>query len=148
MQYWLLSSSRQQQQQAQQQQALPAPQVLVPQQLQVPLFHPAIMPHNLIPPHMQASALAPSLLGTPGFQPAFIAPTQVFDASQPVLTVQDRPLIPPVYNGVHPHYPGLQMLHANPPVFCVDNFLTSKNATFSFMLHPTALLLLQSLVLV
>jgi prolyl 4-hydroxylase len=124
------------QQQQQQQQAISAQQVLLPQQLQAPLFHPAIMTHNLIPVHMQASALAPSLLGTPGFQPAFIAPTQVFDASQPVLTVQDRPLVPPVYNGVHPHYPGLQMLHANPPVFCVDNFLTEQEC--NFLIHAAS----------
>lgn len=39
-------------------------------------------------------------------------------------------MIPPVYNGVHPHYPGLQMLHANPPVFCVENFLTDQECDF------------------
>jgi prolyl 4-hydroxylase len=98
----------------------------------LPLFHPAtVATHNLIPAHMQASALAQalSLNGTPGYQPAFIHPTPVFDG-QPILTVQDRPMIPPVYNGVHPQYPGLQMLHANPPVFCVENFLTPYECDF------------------
>jgi len=124
----------------------------------LPLFHPAVaaVTHNLIPLHMQASALPPSfsLNGTPGYQPAVIPahmqlsalqaslngtyhhssamihPTPVFDAGQPVLSVQDRPLVPPVYNGVHPHYPGLQMLHASPPVFCVENFLTPHECDF------------------
>lgn len=102
----------------------------------LPLFHPAVT-HNLIPAHMQASAVAPalSLNGTPGYQPAFIHATPVFHATssaagQPILSVQDRPMVPPVYNGVHPHYPGLQILHANPPIFCVENFLTPHECDF------------------
>lgn len=106
---------------------------LIPTHMQASAIAPALS-HNLIPAHMQASAIAPafSLNGTPGYQPAFIAPTPpLFEpAGQPILTVQDRPMVPPVYNGVHPHYPGLQMLHANPPVFCVDNFLTAQECDF------------------
>ena len=106
----------------------------------MPLFHPAtVATHNLIPVHMQASALATalSLNGTPGYLPAFIHPTTpIFDGQQPILTVQDRPLIPPVYNGVHPQYPGLQMLHANPPVFCVENFLTPHEC--DFLIHAAS----------
>lgn len=138
--------------------AVPPPPAIVPQ---LPLFHPAAaVTHNLIPAHMQASAVASalsfngtpgyspafipptqasalaaaralSLDGTPGYQPAFISPTPpLFEPGQPVLTVQDRPMIPPVYNGVHPHYPGLRMLHSNPPVFCVDDFLTPSECDF------------------
>jgi hypothetical protein len=36
----------------------------------------------------------------------------------------------PQYNGVNPNYPGLRMLHANPPVFCVDNFLNDYECDF------------------
>lgn len=37
---------------------------------------------------------------------------------------------PPVYNGVNPQYPGLRVLNNDPPVFCVDNFLTPKECKF------------------
>ena len=102
--------------------------------------------HNLIPLHLQASALAASLNGTPGFQPALISPpvfppislvaqAPLLQAQQPLIplqnciqlptmTVQDRPHVQPVYNGVNPNYPGLRVLNTNPPVFAVDNFLT------------------------
>jgi hypothetical protein len=53
---------------------------------------------------------------------------------QPVLTVQERQsyncMVPPIYNGVNPSYPGLRMLNANPPVFAVDNFLTPFECDF------------------
>jgi prolyl 4-hydroxylase len=45
-------------------------------------------------------------------------------------TVQDRPLVPPVYNGVNPNYPGLRVLHQNPPLFIIDNFLTPLECEF------------------
>lgn len=109
-------------------------------------------PHNLIPLHLQAETIAASLNGTPGHQPALI-PNGMVNAlldqaalnllastpmniplslppPVPALTVQDRPLIPPVYNGVNPNYPGLRLLNANPPVFAVDNFLTPFECQF------------------
>lgn len=94
----------------------------------LPFFNP-ITTHNLIPLHMQAFPLSPALAlhGTPGHQPALIQPSSY---DMPVLTVQDRPTVPPVYNGVHPHYPGLQLIHAHPPVFCVENFLTPHECDF------------------
>ena len=50
---------------------------------------------------------------------------------QPIpLTVQDRPMTAPVYNGVNPHYPGLKVLHNSPPVFCVENFLAPHECDF------------------
>ena len=36
----------------------------------------------------------------------------------------------PQYNGVNPHYPGLRMLNSNPPVYCVDNFLSEWECQF------------------
>lgn len=71
--------------------------------------------HNLTPVHLQAIALAPSLHGSPRNQPA----------------LKDRHTMePPLYNGVNPNYPGLRMIHANPPVFCVDNFLNDYECNF------------------
>ena len=50
---------------------------------------------------------------------------------QPIpLTVQDRPMTAPVYNGVNPHYPGLRVLHNSPPVFCGENFLAPHECDF------------------
>lgn len=141
--------------------------------------------HNLIPTHLQPSALAPSLHGTPGYPSALISPVSFISLvghndgsagpvdAQPVLaastttpttarleqtatlaavaaasnsnhliasaavspqllplTVQDRPMTSPVYNGVNPHYPGLKVLHNSPPVFCVENFLTPHECDF------------------
>lgn len=51
----------------------------------------------------------------------------------PALSVQDRPLVPPIYNGINPNYPGAQLLHAHPPIFCVHNFLSS--AECEFLIH-------------
>mmetsp|Transcript_30036 Transcript_30036/g.45549 ORF Transcript_30036/g.45549 Transcript_30036/m.45549 type:complete len:391 (+) Transcript_30036:31-1203(+) len=113
-------------------------------------------PHNLIPAHLQANAIAASLNGTPGHEPALIpsnnsvvlesqqvaiqkataallASAVPLSLPQQILTVQDRPLVPPVYNGVNPNYPGLRLLHANPPVFAVDNFLSP--AECQFLIH-------------
>lgn len=51
----------------------------------------------------------------------------------PALSVQDRPLVPPIYNGINPNYPGAQLLHAHPPIFCVHNFLST--AECEFLIH-------------
>eukprot|EP00979_Chaetoceros_neogracilis_P019339 scaffold12165_cov277-Chaetoceros_neogracile.AAC.1 len=45
-------------------------------------------------------------------------------------TLQDYPNISPVYNGVNPNYPNLQVLHQNPPIFCVPDFLTPAECDF------------------
>jgi prolyl 4-hydroxylase len=103
--------------------------------------------HNLIPPHLQADAIATTLNGTPGYQPALIstglvnpalveqahalaAVASIFPFGSPALTVQDRHMVPPVFNGVNPMYPGLRLLNANPPIFAVDNFLTPFECQF------------------
>ena len=149
----------QQQQQQQQQAAAAAVALLVAASQQ---------PFNLIPPDLQATALAASLHGTPGFQPALISPPlfpptetanlapqaltllqQIQQQQQqqqqlpppqpftlpngiqlPTMTVQDRPHVLPVFNGVNPNYPGLRVLNTNPPVFAVDNFLTPLECQF------------------
>ncbi|KAL7551974.1 hypothetical protein ACHAWF_015190 [Thalassiosira exigua] len=70
--------------------------------------------------------LAPQLT-VPHYVPP-IPPT--WGAQIPALTVQDRPLVPPVYNGINPNYPGASLLHAHPPIFAVDNFLTPAECDF------------------
>ena len=105
-------------------------------------FNPALVTHNLIPTHLQSSALPSTLHGTPGHLPAVIPssllstngqlgiPAINFPIAQPALTVQDRPMTPPVFNGVNPNYPGLRVLNKSPPVFAVDNFLTPFECEF------------------
>ena len=113
--------------------------------------------HNLIPAHLQSLSLAQSLNGTPGYPSALIPPPQqppphalgtlgaaslnpllpvaaaasglALPTSIP-LTVQDRPMSLPVYNGVNPNYPGLRVLNNSPPMFCVENFLTPFECSF------------------
>lgn len=103
--------------------------------------------HNLIPAHLQASALAASLNGTPGYSPALIPPP-VFSSiprplSQPApspiadfqsMTLQDRALLDPgfvpQFNGINPAYPGVRVLCSDPPVFAVDNFLQPLECQF------------------
>jgi prolyl 4-hydroxylase len=46
------------------------------------------------------------------------------------LTVQDYPQTKPVYNGVNPHYPNLQVIHQNPPIFAVPDFLSPTECDF------------------
>ncbi|KAL3803210.1 hypothetical protein HJC23_003485 [Cyclotella cryptica] len=63
--------------------------------------------------------------------PHYIPPTPAsWGAPLPTLTVQDRPLVPPIYNGINPNYPKAQMLHSHPPVFCVHDFLTPAECDF------------------
>jgi hypothetical protein len=45
-------------------------------------------------------------------------------------TVQDYPHLTPVYNGVNPNYPNLQVLHQNPPIFCIPDFLSPTECDF------------------
>ena len=49
---------------------------------------------------------------------------------------QQQPHLVPTYNGVNPNYPGLRMLHSNPPIFVVDNFLTDYEC--DFLIHHSA----------
>lgn len=92
--------------------------------------------YNLIPENLQASALAASLNGSPGHQASLILPQLLSSASsntlpspQP-LAVQDRPFVPPMYNGVNVNYPGVRMVNATPPVYVVENFLSPHECDF------------------
>uniref|UniRef100_A0A7S1UYE3 Fe2OG dioxygenase domain-containing protein n=1 Tax=Grammatophora oceanica TaxID=210454 RepID=A0A7S1UYE3_9STRA len=94
-----------------------------------------IQPHQLVSPvsaaafavSAQTAALSAALNTT-------AMPTMAIQGPPPesatALTVQERPLIPPVYNGVNPHYPGLRLLNATPPIFAVDNFLSPFECQF------------------
>lgn len=84
-------------------------------------------------PSIFGPALPPaSLTLTPQLTiPHYIPPTPAsWGAPLPTLTVQDRPLVPPIYNGINPNYPKAQMLHAHPPIFCVYEFLTPAECDF------------------
>jgi len=76
--------------------------------------------------HQHHHRLAPQLT-IPHYVPP-IPPT--WGAQVPALSVQDRPLVPPIYNGINPNYPGAQLLHAHPPIFAVENFLTPAECDF------------------
>jgi prolyl 4-hydroxylase len=110
--------------------------------------------HNLIPFNFQLShnMAIPSLNGTPGYPPAIIPQTRQLQMHQQlpnafthtpninaappqqntthVFTVQDRPTQQPIYNGINPSYPGLRMVNTQPPILCVDNFLTEYECNF------------------
>ena len=63
--------------------------------------------------------------------PHYVPPIPAtWGAQLPTLSVQDRPLVPPIYNGINPNYPGAQLLHAHPPIFIVDNFLNGAECDF------------------
>ncbi|KAL7508660.1 hypothetical protein ACHAXN_005737 [Cyclotella atomus] len=84
-------------------------------------------------PSIFGPALPPaSLTLTPQLTiPHYIPPTPAsWGAPLPTLTVQDRPLVPPIYNGINPNYPKAQMLHAHPPIYCVYDFLTPAECDF------------------
>lgn len=98
-----------------------------------------VMPHQLLSavpfaaPSIFGPALPPaSLTLSPQLTiPHYIPPTPAsWGAPLPTLTVQDRPLVPPIYNGINPNYPKAQMLHAHPPIFCVHEFLTPAECDF------------------
>lgn len=60
----------------------------------------------------------------------FSSSTEAGAATGGGYTVQDHPYKTPVYNGVNPHYPNLQMIHLNPPIFAVPDFLTPTECDF------------------
>lgn len=76
--------------------------------------------------HPSVASLQPQLT-----IPHYIPPIPAsWGAQLPALTVQERPLVPPVYNGVNPNYPGVQLLHAHPPIYGVENFLDPAECDF------------------
>jgi prolyl 4-hydroxylase len=99
------------QQQQQQQILTDMPQAVLPQ----PFILPPVPQQPAPPQHLLFPAPEPP----PPTIPVVIA-----------YTVQDRPLVPPVYNGVNPNYPGLRVLHQNPPLFIIDNFLSPLECEF------------------
>ncbi|KAL3763842.1 hypothetical protein ACHAW5_006260 [Stephanodiscus triporus] len=63
--------------------------------------------------------------------PHYVPPTcATWGAQVPALSVQDRPLVPPIYNGINPNYPGARLLHAHPPIFVVEDFLSHAECDF------------------
>ena len=64
--------------------------------------------------------------------PQYIPPTCASwgEPQVTVLSVQDRPLVPPIYNGINPNYPNARLLHAHPPIFVVDDFLSHAECDF------------------
>jgi hypothetical protein len=102
--------------------------------------------HNLIPQHLQLNTATASLHGTPGHPSALIDSSLsmmmmlqqnsnalaavVAQQQQKGLTVQDRLFTQPVYNGINPNYPGLRVLNTHPPIFAVDQFLSSAECQF------------------
>lgn len=97
----------------------PVTAVAAQQQQQQQRQQPKQQPHLLTPQH----TIPPY---TPPQPPSW-------GAQCPALSVQDRPLVPPIYNGINPNYPGAQLLHAHPPIFCVHNFLSA--AECEFLIH-------------
>lgn len=117
---------------------LPLPQ---PQAMMFPnpyaVVNPTMLPPTpfscqWIPPHQQQQLL-PSLpvVSTPVPTPLMMSAPLVTLPVPPVLRVQDRPAhVTPVFNGVNPDYPGLVVLHRDPPVFAVDGFLSDAECDF------------------
>ena len=64
--------------------------------------------------------------------PQYIPPTCATwgEPQVTVLSVQDRQLVPPIYNGINPNYPNARLLHAHPPIFVVDDFLSHAECDF------------------
>jgi hypothetical protein len=50
--------------------------------------------------------------------------------TQPHAPHQQQQSVPPQFNGINPHYPGLQQLHHDPPIYAVPNFLTAAQCAF------------------
>ena len=93
-----------------------------PPSIQHPL-HQHHITHNLIPPHLQASSLPPSLNGTPGYQPALIAVATANTLMQIVapLTINDEALLRAVLTQTQQQFalsqiPGLLPPSPPPPV--------------------------------
>ena len=81
------------------------------------IISPSCTPHHQLSPQLTIPHYVPPIPATWG-------------AQLPTLSVQDRPLVPPIYNGINPNYPGAQLLHAHPPIFIVENFLNGAECDF------------------
>eukprot|EP00579_Thalassiosira_antarctica_P010133 CAMPEP_0201918862 /NCGR_PEP_ID=MMETSP0903-20130614/7904_1 /ASSEMBLY_ACC=CAM_ASM_000552 /TAXON_ID=420261 /ORGANISM="Thalassiosira antarctica, Strain CCMP982" /LENGTH=589 /DNA_ID=CAMNT_0048455257 /DNA_START=29 /DNA_END=1798 /DNA_ORIENTATION=+ len=85
-----------------------------------------------------AAIVPPTPTATPSHHPSpqmtiphYIPPVPpTWGAQVPALSIQDRSLVPPIYNGINPNYPGAHLLHAHPPIFAVDNFLSPAECDF------------------
>ena len=87
--------------------------------------HPTIH-HRQHPPFIHVRALSPQMT-----VPHYVPPTCAsWGAQVPALSVQDRPLVPPIYNGINPNYPGARLLHPHPPIFVVEDFLSHAECDF------------------
>jgi len=87
--------------------------------------HPTIH-HRHHPPFIHVRALSPQMT-----VPHYVPPTCAsWGAQVPALSVQDRPLVPPIYNGINPNYPGARLLHPHPPIFVVEDFLSHAECDF------------------
>lgn len=71
-----------------------------------------------------------------GGQPLLYPTTTTIPHNQPLLSIQDHPLHQPIYNGINPHYPGVQLLNMHPPIYMVSNFLTP--AECQFLIHAAS----------
>lgn len=73
----------------------------------------------------------PIVAPSPQVLPPYVPPTPAtLGQPLPFLALQDRPLVPPVYNGINPAYPGARLLHAHPPIYAVAGFLTPAECDF------------------
>jgi prolyl 4-hydroxylase len=82
--------------------------------------------HHHHPQFIHVRALSPQMT-----VPHYVPPTCAsWGAQVPALSVQDRPLVPPIYNGINPNYPGARLLHAQPPIFAVEDFLSHAECDF------------------
>jgi len=87
--------------------------------------HPTIHHHHH-PPFIHVRTLSPQMT-----VPHYVPPTCAsWGAQVPALSVQDRPLVPPIYNGINPNYPGARLLHPHPPIFVVEDFLSHAECDF------------------
>ena len=99
--------------------------VVSPQAHNIPVPFPAQVPVTVPLP---GRVLLPATTG----QPSSATPQQQ-QQQQHInqgLTIQEHPNLNPVYNGVNPNYPNLQVLHQNPPLFAIPNFLTPTECDF------------------
>lgn len=59
-----------------------------------------------------------------------MATTTTNEVPPPPLHPQFPPHQQPVFNGVSPDYPGIRLVHNNPPMIAVDQFLTDHECQF------------------
>ncbi|KAL9186169.1 hypothetical protein ACHAXT_005407 [Thalassiosira profunda] len=92
---------------------------------------PSVAPTAFIGPQPATATAAAHQLSPQMTIPHYVPPIPAtWGAQIPTLSVQDRPLVPPIYNGINPNYPGAQLIHAHPPIFAVNNFLSPAECDF------------------